>query len=261
MIDLLDRLLTPCPPHLREMGYKHELFGIRRRWRQWGAAWRPHCDDTRGVILSAVRRCRSRRKAVVFGSGFLHDVPLDELCAAFGEVVLVDLLHPFSTKWRTRKRNVRLVSADVSETALAVWQAVERPGTPLPVSVPSPSLTEGADYVASVNLLSQLPCMPGQYLRRCGTHPAEEVSAYCRGVVEAHLAYLVRLPGVASLIADVEARTVDRAGAILERRSTLYGAALPCDGRRWVWPLLPRRDRPPHHGEHLLVVGVEDVKG
>src|SRR5436190_16176352 len=111
------------------MGYKKELFGIRRRWRQWGAAWRPHCDDTRRVLLSAVKRCKRRRKAVVFGSGFLHDVPLDELSEAFERVVLVDLIHPYSTKRKARRRGVATLAADVSETVEAVWLAVERPGT------------------------------------------------------------------------------------------------------------------------------------
>jgi hypothetical protein len=260
--DWLDRWLTPCPLHLREMGYKRELFGIRRRYRQWGRAWGPHCDNTRRLLLSAVRRCPKRRKAVVFGSGFLHDVPLDELCEAFGRVVLVDLIHPFSTRRRARRRGVALLSADVTETAEGVWLAVEKPGTPLPRSRPRLFLGDDeVDFVASVNLLSQLPCMPEQYLRRWHTHPPEQIAAYCRDVIEAHLKYLQALSGVVALVADVEARTVSQSGDEVARRSTLYGATMPFRGETWVWPLVPRKSRPPHHAEHLVVVGVEDVKG
>jgi hypothetical protein len=261
VLDWLDRLLTPCPLHLREMGYKRELFGIRRRWRQWGAAWRPHCDNTRRLLLSAVERCPRRRKAVVLGSGFLHDVPLDELSAAFERVVLVDLIHPCSTRRKARRLGVATLSADVSETAEGVWLAVERPGTPLPKSRPRLFLGEDeVDFVASVNLLSQLPCMPEQYLLRWMPGHREQIAAYCRDVVEAHLAYLQKLPGVVALVADVESITVTQAGTEVGRKSTLYGASMPFAGERWVWPLVPRKARAPYHGEHLVVVGVEDVK-
>jgi hypothetical protein len=261
LFDWLDALLTPCPLHLREMAYKKELFGIRRRWRQWGQAWRPHCENTCRVLLSATKRCPRRRNAIVFGSGFLHDVPLGELCAAFERVILVDLIHPFSTRRKAKRLGAALLTADVSETAEGVWLAVEKPGTPLPQSRPRLFLgDDDVDFVASVNLLSQLPVMPENYLRRWQTHPAEQIDAYCRNVIEAHLSYLRALPGVVALIADVEARTVGQAGHEVARSSTLYGAAMPFSGEQWLWPLVPHGVRPPYHSEQLVVVGVEDVK-
>src|SRR4051812_15117335 len=103
LLDLLDRFLTPVPLHLQEMGYLRELRGIRRRYRQWRWAWEPHCATTRDLIRAAMNRCRRRRKAVLFGTGYLHDVPLEELAAAFGSVVLVDLAHPLPARWRARQ--------------------------------------------------------------------------------------------------------------------------------------------------------------
>ena len=262
LLDWLDVWFTWPPLHLREMGYLRELHGIRRRWRQWRRAWQPHCQHTRQLILAAARRCPRRRKAVVLGSGWLYDVPLAELSAAFERVVLVDLLHPLATRWQARRYpNVDLAWADVSDTVEAVWQAVEVPGTPLPRSRPERFLDDDdIDLVASVNLLSQLPCMPELYLRRVGSHPGPEIDAYGRDVVAAHLDYLRRLPGVVALIADVEQITFSSTGEELARKSTLYGESFPFVGQRWVWPLVPRKSRYPHNGEHLLVVGVEDVK-
>jgi hypothetical protein len=261
LLDWLDTWLTWAPLYLREMGYLRELRGIRRRWRQWRRAWEPHCRMTREVILSAVRRCPRRRKAVVFGSGYLHDVPLAELSAAFERVVLVDLLHPLAARWQARRfRNVQFVAADVSGTVEAVWQAVEERATPLPRSRPQLFLGDDeVDFVASVNLLSQLPCMPEQYLRAVG-HPEAEIAAYCHDVVAAHLDYLRRLPGVVCLVADVEMVTISQAGREVARKSTLYGAEFPFTGQEWLWPLVPRKERYPHHGQHLFVVGVQDVK-
>jgi hypothetical protein len=259
--DLLEGLLTPCPRWMREMGYLRELLGIRRRYKQWRRAWEPHWLRSREVILRAVKRCPRRRKAVVLGSGFLHDVPLEELSGSFREVVLVDLLHPVAVRWRTRKRkNVHLLAADVSGAAHAVWLAVEH-RSPLPFV--SPELFLGDDQVdlaVSLNLLSQLPCLPEQYIRAASTHPAEEIHAWAGHVVREHLAYLGRLSGVVSLIGDVEAITVSAAGAEVSRHGTLYGVDFPFAGERWVWPLVPRKRAFPHHAEHLVVAGVLDVK-
>jgi hypothetical protein len=262
LLDWLDRCLTRCPLHLREMGYPRELFGIRRRWRQWGWAWKSHCDNTRRLILDATARCQQRRKAVVFGSGFLHDVPLAELSGAFGRVVLVDLVHPCSTRWFVKRYgNVELLTADVTDTVESVWLAVERPGTALPVSRPQRFLDDGqVDFVASVNLLSQLPCMPEQYLRRWPVLSTDQIDSFCRQLVEAHLNYLRSLPGIVALIADIESRTMTQIGDEVARRNTLYGASFPFGGERWIWPLVPRSARPLHHAEHLVVAGVENVK-
>src|SRR5262245_26856021 len=200
--DWLDRLFTPCPLHLREMGYKRELFGIRPRWRAWGWAWEPHCERTRRMLLASVGRCPRRRKAILFGTGFLHDVPLEEISRSFEKVVLVDLLHPYSVRGKSKRfGNVDLIEADVSETAEAVWQSIEHGSRPLPPSRPHLFLGDDeVDFVASVNLLSQLPCMPEQYLKRWRLHTPEQIDAYCRDAVEAHLAYLKMLPGVVALI-------------------------------------------------------------
>ncbi len=262
LLEWLDRCLLRVPLHLREMGYLHELHGIRRRWRQSRRAWEPHCRHSAAVLLAAVKRCPRRRKAVVLGSGFLHDVPLAALADAFERVVLVDLLHPLAARWQARRlRNVQFLAADVSATAREVWQAVEAPGTPLPRSHPDLFLGDDeVDLVASVNLLSQLPCLPEQYLRGLHAASEEQINDYGRDVVQAHLDYLRRLPGVVALIADIEALTLTQTGQEVSRRRTLRGVSFPFAGREWDWPIVPRKSCYPHHGEHLLVVGVEDVK-
>jgi hypothetical protein len=261
LLDWLELLLTPCPRWLREMGYPRELVGIRRRYRRWRWAWEPHCERSRQMIRAAMARCRQGRKAVLLGSGFLHDVPLAELSDSFREVVLVDVVHPLSARWRVRRRrNVHLLAADVSGTAEAVWQAVEH-RSDLPRATPNLFVHDKeVDLVVSLNLLSQLPCMPEQYLLKARTHEAADVSGYCRAVVEAHLDYLRRLPGVVTLITDVEARTISLSGTEVSRRGTLYGAAFPFAGERWIWPLVPRKRTFPYHAEHLLVAGVADIK-
>ena len=262
MWQTINRWLTRFPLHLREMGFDRELWGIRRRYLQFRPEWEAHCTQAKRVILEAARQCPQHREVVIFGTGWLHDVPLRELCAQFQRVTLVDLVHPFSVRWYVRSfANVRLMEADVSGALLEAWQAVEREETILPVSRPDLFIEdEGIDLVVSLNLLSQLPCMPSWYLKNVGKFPEKQVEMFNRQLVEAHLDYLGRLPGVVCLIGDVEIITRSPGGDEVARRSTLYGATMPFVGEEWEWRLIPRGDRPPYNSQSLRVVAVPNVR-
>src|SRR5262245_23441322 len=123
LLNLLETVLTPCPRYTRIMGYRHEIVGIGRRYRRCRRDWQPHLDRSKQVIRQAIQQCTTRRKAVILGSGRLYDVPLGDLAAAFGEVLLVDIVHPLPVRWQGRRwANVRLVHADVTGVAERVFQ-------------------------------------------------------------------------------------------------------------------------------------------
>lgn len=256
----LERWFSSCPRHLREMGCLREMLGIRRRWQRYRHTWGAHCQESRALILAAIRRCRQRRTAVVLGSGWLHDVPLTDLSAAFDRVTLVDLFHPIASRRQTRRYgNVRHLAADVTGTLEGVWRAVERAGDPLPEGRPTLRFDpDPPDLTVSLNLLSQLPCMPERYLRGGRRHDEAEIAAYCRGLIQAHLDALQRLPGVVTLIADHEVVRFDATGRVVGSKSTLYGHRLPWRYREWSWTLVPAGAG--RTAEVLRVAGVEDVK-
>jgi hypothetical protein len=258
----LESLWISCPRSLRVMGYLRELRNIQKRHELWGGAWAEHLERTRAVIREAMSRCREHRKAVILGSGLLHDVPLAELSAAFREVILVDIVHPLATRRRVRGfANVRLLAADVTGVVASMYRVASVPGAALPWATPSLPVDDGeVDLVASVNLLSQLPCMPERYLHHRGAHSGEAIAAFAREVIRAHVDFLSHAPGVAALISDVESLTVSTAGRVLRRTGTLYGIELPWRGEGWTWPLVPRGLVYPHHASHLAVVGIPDVK-
>ena len=257
--DLLRRLTTPCPAWARDMGYLREQHGIQGRHARCRGAWEPHLRNTRRTILAAVERCPARRKAVVFGSGPLLDVPLPELAAAFREVVLVDIVHPLGGDWRLA--NVTALTADVTGVVEALHEAPHAPDRPLPLSRPTLFLDDPeVDLAASVNLLSQLPSIPCQYLADCGQHRPGAIQAMARDLVRAHLDYLTRLPGVATLVCDLERRTLDRHGRLVERKSALRGVPFPWAGEEWIWDLAPRPETDPNLSYQRRVIGVVDIK-
>jgi hypothetical protein len=255
-----DRFDRPVNPRvLRAMGYLSEQSSIQARHDRCRRAWEPHLERTKAVLRAATARCPARRKAVIFGSGMLSDVPLAELSAGFGEVLLVDVAHPLGPGWRFA--NVRAVALDVTGTAEAVYRAAHDPKAPLPRVRPEFFCDDAeVDLVASVNLLSQLPAVPCQYLADAAAHSAEAVAAFGRGLVEAHVEYLPRLPGVVALVCDLERLTLDRQGRPVERASALRGVTLPWRGEEWVWDLAPRPEADPDFSYRRRVVGIVNVK-
>ncbi len=258
----LESFLTPCPRPVRALGYLQEALAIRSCYSRCCYAWAPHLKRSREVILAAMAECATRRTAVVFGSGMLYDVPMDELAAAFREVVLVDIVHLRDARRRVRRwPNVRLYSADVTGTVEEVYRVAHLPGVPLPRAAPVLFLdAPEVDLVASVNLLPQLPYLPVAYLVRAGVHAADAMDAYARDVVRAHLEYLQRLPGTVALIADVEETRISPTARTLDRTSTLHGMALPWRGAEWTWHLLPRAEAGTRPALERRVVGIVNVK-
>lgn len=239
IVELLENLLTPCSIAFRRVGYLRGQLGIKVRHRQCRSAWRPHLELTKVAILTAIKQCPQRRKCVILGSGRLLDVPLRELSEQFQEVILVDTVHPLSTYLAARWfGNVRLVRADVTATAEQLPRIRGKRGTPLPNSIPTQFCDDPEiDYVASVNLMSQLGYLPGVFLENKRTE--EEIDEYARSLMYSHLEYLERLPGVVTLITDYEKVVRDKSGDVIERIDILYGVELPWAGEEWTWKHVP----------------------
>lgn len=262
IIELFENLLTPCSRAMRKVGYLRGQIRIKVRHRQCRLAWQPHIERTKQFLNDATMLCPQRRRAVILGSGLLLDIPLADLSRSFREVVLVDVVHPLKV-WLLAKwfGNVRLVRADVTETAAELTKVAKFPSLPLPRATPILFCDDSEiDFVASVNLLSQLPHLPTDYLDKQHPRPGSEVDAYARQLVESHLDYLRRLPGIVTLVTDVEKLQVDRAGRVLDCLDLLYGARVPWPGTEWTWEHVPLRHLSNDFAYHRRVMAVANVK-
>jgi len=227
--ELLASWFTPAGRHARRLGYVAEGVAIEARHRRWRKAWKPHLEASRSIILSQAERCRRRGVAVVLGSGALLDVPLDELAERFMAVYLVDLFHPWSARLKAYPmQNVHLVEHDLL--------GIDLDGDP----VPAPDRLRNwrhklpeADFVVSLNLLTQLPLRP---LARWGERLGE---GWMNRVMQAHLEDLRTGPGHSLLISEFRHRTYDGRGQETERDEVLAGLPLPEPLSQWVWPLAP----------------------
>lgn len=235
LVEALTYLLTPCSRPARRRGYLSQAIALEARWKRCHRAWQPHVEECRTVVRAAMARCGSHQRVTVLGSGLGLEIPLDDLAATFGEVVLVDMVHLPSLRRRVRRfANVRLIERDVTGAVADL----------------------DADLVVSANLLSQLPLLPLDRLA-AATAPANR-AAFARHLIENHLNWLCRLGTVACLVTDVDRRTCD-GDRVLDRQDALFGADLPEADREWLWTIAPRPEVERHTDQVRRVVGVFDL--
>ena len=253
--EFLRAATTPCPWHLRRLGYLGEAIGLEARYRRCRAAWQPHLEACRTLIKDTAHSCRRRRRAVVLGSGGLHDVPLAELAAAFDEVVLADILHlPQTARLIRPYPNVRQRAFDATGIVAALWRMPAGAALPVPAD---PLSGLDADFLVSSNLLVQLSVMPGRLLERQGRPPAE-IAAFRRSVAQAHLDGLraaAATGAVVCLISEVEHLLCAPGGTVVERDLPQGGFEPELIGAEWIWDIAPRPEADRHYDLRYRVVG------
>ncbi|GFK94880.1 hypothetical protein NNJEOMEG_02728 [Fundidesulfovibrio magnetotacticus] len=230
LAEALEHLLTPCPAPARRMGLLRESVAIGARHRRCREAWRPHLERCRAHILQAADACQGGGTALVLGSGRLLDIPLEELAARFRRVVLADAVHPLNVRWRARSLpGVRLDAVDLTGT----WQEVLQGRLPRPAD-PALYRDLSPDLTVSANCLSQLPLAPLARLEAAGRYDADELEAFHRAVLAAHLDWLRTLPGVRLLLTDTAWPPGPRGD------DPLPGLQLPPPLDAWDWTVAPR---------------------
>ena len=261
ILELLKYLTTPCPRAYRKIGYLSELLGIEARYARCRTAWQSHIDATRALILEAADLCPQRRVALIVGSGLCLDVPLADLAARFERVILVDILHvPAMRRLARRHPNVELAAVDVTCLVEEVYAAKLKRVARLPRKEVDLFFDRAVDYVASVNILSQLPTMLVDYIiKKNGKFDPEELEAFSQALLRNHLAWLGRFKGVVSLCTDLKRSYLDAAGTLIEEVDSLFGLKLPYAGRTWVWDIAPIPELDPAYSRENLVLGVLDI--
>jgi hypothetical protein len=227
------------------MGYGENCRGIMDRFIRTNGAWEDHRQHTRHFILQAVAG-KKIEKLAVYGSGWLLDLPLDELSDIAGSVSLVDLVHPPQVIRRIRKlRNVKAVRADISGGAvIRAYQAVKkyrndgRKTTPEEICSKAFIPEAGTDFAVSLNILSQIGIMITDYLKMQMPYLPEETDRIIYLLQQAHLQLLV--PGRSCLITDVRELNYDFRDKLAETcEMMLYPLPDHVHRETWEWQFDP----------------------
>lgn len=254
-------LSTRTDPAARELGHLAEAIALDARTRRQGLGWREHQQRTIDAILRVASQCRQNRLAVILGAGSCHDVPVAALAAQFERVHLVDIVQLSAARKLCKlHRNVKWVTEDLTGivAALAARRGRFDAAALAALTLPTPPVLQqpDIDFVASVNLLSQLPVKPAEYLQRMA--PAltiEDLNAFAWRLLKAHVAALRQLRVPICLVADEQQRTWNRHGELVEQVELISALGLSAQVLdRWRWPLAPPGELADgHHAEHDVV--------
>lgn len=240
-------------PAARLLGYRKEAAALRVRHRRCRQAWAPHLLATRSALRRSAQHAPRASLGVVLGGGILRDVPWDELIQIFREVVLVDIaFHPeASAAVEASGGRLRLHRTDVTgyvETLARVPDTV--PCEPTESIDPRfLDLVNEADWIASVNLLTQAPLLPCAWLLRHGV-PDKAVEAFAADIMRQHLARLASTPAHVCLVAEVRNRIHPAGPADMEeiqRESFIqnaFGTRRREEVGRWEWLVHPVGELP-----------------
>jgi hypothetical protein len=246
----------------RRMGYFGDQSGIIRRYRREREHWDTHLRNTRQFVIQAMPG-KDRQSAAVLGSGWLLDVPVEEMSRYFEKVYLYDIRHPAETKEQIRPlANVELRVCDISCFARPVYQYVKqyrnssnRPPVSTIQSQAVPD-TAGFDFVFSCNILNQLDILLIDYLAQFFELSHEETVVFRSNVQQCHIDLLPR--NRSCMVADYEEITCTPEGREISRRTSVHHPVTQSpDARRWIWEFDTKMTYYENRKTYFKVLGVE----
>ena len=154
------------------MGYLKDQQGIIRRYLREAENWDPHLDRCSNFILDTLKRPDLRSPGFL-GSGWLLDIPLEELIKTCDRILLFDIVHPPQVVHRAKKMpSVTLVEADITGGWISYAYHLVHPRRKSAGKIENEKPVNGFDLSAwpvdhwfSVNILDQLDALVVDYLK------------------------------------------------------------------------------------------------
>ncbi len=226
---------------LRKMRFISDQAGIINRYLREKSGWDPHLENSKRFILDSFSG-KDIETIAILGSGWLLDVPLDELSERYKYVVLADIYHPPQIKQKIKRySNIRLHMEDLSGGGIDFCWNLGRTGRKLQalpeienMVLEVPVFPMQPDAFVSLNLLNQLDILLVEYLEmKRFSLPESWLRDFRRKIQDFHLAWITSHPGC--LVTDSVEINLSADGTVTEKN--LLFAELP-GGRReqqWTW--------------------------
>jgi hypothetical protein len=217
------------------MGYFSDQKGIMNRYLRESGAWESHLAKSRQYILDFLKKNKPGKVAIL-GSGWLLDVPLEELAEFSSELILIDIHHPRQIRHKLRRySNLVFLDYEISGgTAYEVYDLVKGKGGDLhEIKYPGFKEEIEADYFVSLNILDQLDTLIVDYLKKFQTWPVEDINELRKNIQEAHIESLPK--GKSCMITDITEITENMKGEKKDDQLIFAVLPRPKNVKSWLW--------------------------
>jgi len=225
------------PSTLRRLGYTSDQAAIMRRYIREQQGWKTHLENTRQAIVEGLLQHKAKTLRIL-GSGYLLDIPVEEILQHCSRLVLTDIIHPPQVVHKfSGVSSVVFDTVDLNGgLANFIGQRNARRLTFFELesfirNITLPTFDE--DLVVSLNLLSQLNDIPIAYLRRKGKLSAEQLHELAGQIQQRHVD---QLPvGRTLLVSDYEEEYYNEDEDLVGANPTVFVRIPGCTIREWSW--------------------------
>jgi hypothetical protein len=231
---------------LQRMGYYNYQRGLIYHHLDEEGSWNSHLNNCRTFILKALN-LNKPSKVTILGSGWLLDLPLNEMHDSLEEIILVDIIHPPEVKEQAAVlKKVILREEDISGGLInEVWQKAGHRSLfnklksldEIIIDEYKPLFDPG--MIISLNILTQLESLPVELLRKKSIKNEEGFLRFRKEVQSKHISFLMNHKSV--LITDISEIITDNSGKIKENPSVLTDLPEAKYKEDWTWNFDLRR--------------------
>ncbi|MFC2136557.1 hypothetical protein ACFLTE_00130 [Bacteroidota bacterium] len=225
---------------LWRMGYYHDQNGILTRFYNELNNWESHLMNTKSYILEFIKNSNPSNIAIL-GSGWLLDVPLEDILITSRSLTLIDIVHPSKIRNKyKRNEGIKFVNADLTGGLIKqVYNILflNKKKNDLILSKLQPQNfidLNKFDLIISVNILNQLDILLIDKIMSRMNISKEEINSLSELIQTYHINSLPI--GKSCLITDFEELLFDKNGEQVKKNNLLF-TKLP-DGKNkktWQW--------------------------
>ena len=181
----------------RKLGYGKDREGLMTRYINESANWDSHIRQCKNFVVRAIQK-RVNSTAVIMGSGWWLDIPVEQLAEYFDELYMIDISHPRQIENKAKRyTNIHLVSGDVTGVMDSVYHLVKKNKDNTEandilelINTANPLNTlniPDADFCLSINLLSQIGVFLEEFLRKKTKISESDIIQITEALQSAHI--------------------------------------------------------------------------
>lgn len=246
---------------LTRMGYYNYQNGLILRHLNQEGGWDDHLEQSRQLVLKAIDLYKPR-KISVLGSGWLLEMPLEEIINSVEKICLVDIVHPPAVIEQTAGiKNIELVYEDLTGGLIEeVWNKAHKYSFLKKLkSLESINIKEYAPVtdpgmVISLNVLTQMESLIVDFLKKKSKIPDDEYNTFKKKIQKNHIDFLARHNSV--LISDISEIITGKSG-LVSAIPTLMTELPQCKYKEeWTWNFDPHGDDYYNKRSKFQVIGM-----